>query len=194
MRRPALVVYRVGPRSPFLVSGNSKADSCRCLPSGGFSRKTGGRKPPRSGAPSSGECPLVAKKSFRPSVFQGASCGRTAWRKAMPRFARSAAASCRLRQRTLRRVLEYLPQSTRVLCGKYDSASRKALPEFPLHKRHVEARNRWNGRAENKSRKKTASFPSCWVLLPVKSGFLFDVAHLYQVFSNLHGVQRGAFF
>ena len=37
---------------------------------------------------------------------------------------------CGDRQRTLRRALEYLPQSTRVLCGKYVPALRKGMKEI----------------------------------------------------------------
>ena len=37
---------------------------------------------------------------------------------------------CGDRQRTLRRALEYLPQSTRVLCGKYFPVLRKGMKEM----------------------------------------------------------------
>ena len=119
MRRPALAVYRVGPRSPFLVSGNSKSSSCRCLPSGGLSRKAGGRKPPRGGAPSSGECPFVAKNLFARPCFKGRpvdGChgGRPCFvlPEAPRRRAGSASVLCGEYSSTCRRVLECFAAST----------------------------------------------------------------------------------
>ena len=48
-----------------------------------------------------------------------------------PGTARCFAEACGGRQRTLRKALEYLPQSTRILCGEYDSALRRGFARLP---------------------------------------------------------------